>query len=347
MLQQEKIILKRKDEEELKLNYTKIYDLSKLDMLPKINSEKKFLLLITLKKVLLCTNKYVDICNRKEIFHYCLASVLIFAIYIIFFSPLVKIFFLTEEQSDSLQYFDIYKKFYYYSITQIIEIIFRLVFNYFRKRKIIKIFLYYARNELSKIKEDFNIEIDENFDLTINQKKFDTNYFGSKQNHKNDFFQYVICYPNIRYYNWNENILNEHEKIISKIIINNIKSIEDKYIFKYSYSTIIILVIYIFAFYFLTKAKVTYFFFFMITLFFFTKIISIILSIDMKKGLVLKEEIVSKYFIGKGYFVSFSTSVISIFKLNNSYFNYTIDLNETYKRLFKEVSLINEQFNLF
>ena len=346
-MHQEKIILKRKDEEELKLNYSKVYDLSKLDMIPKMNSEKKYSLLITLKKILLCTNKYVDICNKKEIIHYCFASLVIFVIYITFLSPIVKIYFLTEEQSDSLQYFDIYKKFYYYTITQIIEIIFRLFFNYFRKRKIRKILLYYARNELSKIKEDFRIEINENFDLTISKTKKDINYFKKKENHQNDFFQYVICYPNIRYYNWDQNILNDNEKIISTLIKTNIQIIEDKFMFKYSFSAVIIFVIYLIAFYFLTKAKVKYFLIFMIALFLFTKIISIILSIDMKKSLALNEEIVSKYYIAKGYFVSFSTSVISIFKLNNSYCNCNIDLNETYKRLIKEVTFINEQFNIF
>jgi hypothetical protein len=271
----------------------------------------------------------------------------IFVIYITFLSPIVKIYFLTEEQSESLQYFDIYKKFYYYTITQIIEIIFRLFFNYFRKRKIRKILLYYARNELSKIKEDFRIEINENFDLTISKTKKDINYFKKKENHRNDFFQYVICYPNIRYYNWDQNILNDNEKIISTLIKTNIQIIEDKFMFKYSFSAVIIFVIYIIAFYFLTKAKVKYFLIFMIALFLFTKIISIILSIDMKKSLALNEEIVSKYYIAKGYFVSFSTSVISIFKLNNSYCNCNIDLNETYKRLIKEVTFINEQFNIF
>ena len=338
-----KVILKRKDEEEKNSNYTKIYDLSELDKIPNIDTEEKYNLLITIKKLLLCTNKYIDICNRKEMLQYCLASFVIYIIYILILSPLIKIYFLTEEQSNSLQYFNIFKKFWYYSLSQFIEISIRLLFNYYRKFKTRKIILYYARNELNKIKNDFKIDIDENFDLTISKSIDEVN------NETNDkFFQYVICYPNVRYYEWNIKILNEKEKIICNLIKNNLQNSEDKFLLKYAFNTIIIFILYIAAFYFLTKANVKLFFIFMITLFIFTKIISVILSIDMKKYLILNEEIVNKYFITQGYFISFSTSVISIFKLNDNYINISnIDLNEAYKRLHKEFSLINDKLNIF
>ena len=343
-----KIILKRKDEEEKNLNYTKIYDLSQLDIIPEINSEKKYSLLITLKKILLCTNKYIDICNKKEIFQYSLASLFIFLLYAIFLSPIIKIYFLTEEQSNALQYFNIFKQFCCYLISQFIEITFRLLFNYLRKRKIKKIFLYYARIELKKIKDDFTIEIDDNFDLTISKAKYDYKDFKVNEKEKDNFFQYVVCYPNVRYYDWDLKLLNEKEKLICNLIKNNIQTIEDNFLFKYSFSAIIIFSIYIFAFYFLTKAKVEIFFIFMILLFIFTKIISVILSKDMKKTLSKNEELVSKFYIGQGYFVTFSTCIIAIFKLKNSEnYNYDIDLNEAYKRLHKEFTLINEKFNIF
>ena len=54
---QESIILERNDEAEKNLNYKKIYDLSKIDMLKDLNSDKKNILLKTIKKILLCTNK--------------------------------------------------------------------------------------------------------------------------------------------------------------------------------------------------------------------------------------------------------------------------------------------------
>lgn len=341
---QKKIVLKRIDEEEKNLHYSKIYDLSKLDALPEMNEEKKFSLLIAIKKILLCTNKYVEICNNKEILQYCFVAFVIFFIYIVFLSPLIQIYFMTEEQNDSLQDFNVFIKFGYYSISQILEILLRLFFNYYRKRKITKIFLYYARNELNKIKNFFSVEINENFDLSI-CKSIDE---GNDKNDDINFFQYVICYPNIRFYDWNINLLNEKEKVICSLIKNIIQSIEDRFLLKYSFSIIIVIILYFISFYFLTKANTKLFFIFMLTLIVFTKLISLILSNDMKKILVLNEEIVNKSYINQGYFVSFSTCVISIFKLNDKYNGMSeIDLNEAYKCLLKQFNIINDKFKSF
>ena len=207
-----------------------------------------------------------------------------------------------------------------------------------------KIFLYYARNELNKIKNYFSVEINGNFDLSISKSI-------NKDNDENDdisFFQYVICYPNIRFYDWNINILNEKEKIICTLIKNSIQTIEDRFLLKYSFSIIIVIILYFISFYFLTKANTKLFFIFMLILILFTKVISIILSNDMKKNLALNEEIISKFYINQGYFVSFSTCVISIFKLNDKYNGMSeIDLNETYKSLLKQFNIINDKFKSF
>ena len=78
---------------------------------------------------------------------------------------------------------------------------------------------YYAEKELNKIRNEFNIDIDENnFDLIINYKKA-RNIKNNSDNIEPQDFQYVICYPNVRYYDWDDNILNEKEKELSKIII--------------------------------------------------------------------------------------------------------------------------------
>ena len=218
------IILKRNDEEEKKLNYTKIYDLSQIDALPSINQEKKYSLLITIKKVLLCTNKYIDICNQKEILQYFLMSIGIFIFYAVVLSPSIQIYFLTEQQSNDLQYFTLTKKFFYYNISQFLEIIFRLGFNYYRKKRTNKVLLYYARNELRKLNDDFIIDIDEkSFDLIIykDKYKYDNNKYDNNDNdgsNNKNFFQYVICYPNVRYYDWDTKILNETEKVICELV---------------------------------------------------------------------------------------------------------------------------------
>ena len=125
---QGKIVLKRNDIEEQKLNYKKIYNLSLINNIEGINEEKRYSLLITIKKILLCTNKYIDICNKKETREYCVMSLIIFIFYILVLSPGIKIYLLTEEESNALENFSVWKKFFYYSITQIIEILFRLFF---------------------------------------------------------------------------------------------------------------------------------------------------------------------------------------------------------------------------
>ena len=59
----DKLVLKRNNISEREFNYTKIYDLSRIDEIPSLNQEKKILLLSSIKKILLCTNKYIDIFN--------------------------------------------------------------------------------------------------------------------------------------------------------------------------------------------------------------------------------------------------------------------------------------------
>jgi hypothetical protein len=346
----EKIItLKRNDEAEKNLNYKKIYDLSKIDMLGDIDPSKKYYLLIAIKKILLCTNKYVDICNIKEILQYCLMSFIIFIIYIVIISPIIKIYLLTEEESISLDEFNVIKKFYYYWCSQMIEIIFRLIFMYYRKKKVMRIFMHYANNEIKKVKKYFNIKIDENnFDLRICENKdLYYNYNYKSINEDDDFYQYVICYPNVRYYNWDKKILNIEEELISTEVKYHIQAIEDDSLMNSSYVAIIIGIIYILSFYCLTVGKLKMFFFHMFVLFFFTKVMSFVISSKMKEKFISKEEDMSKLYIKKGYFINFSSCVILIFKLKDIYKDSGKEENEIYKILYKQVRNIINMYNIF
>ena len=346
----EKIItLKRNDEAEKNLNYKKIYNLSKVDMLGDIEPNKKYYLLITLKKILLCTNKYVDICNIKEILQYCLMSFIIFIIYIIIISPIIKSYALTEEERITLDEFNVIKKFYYYWISQMLEIIFRLIFMYYRKKKVIRIFMHYANNEIKKIKKYFNIKIDENnFDLRISENKdLYYNYNYKSINEDDDFYQYVICYPNVRYYNWDQKILNEEEKLISNEVKNHIQRIEDDNLMNSSYVAIIIGIIYILSFYSLTIGKLNMFLFYMFVLFLFTKVMSLVISSKMKEKFISTEEVMSKLYIKKGYLINFSSCVIQIFKLKDVYKASQEKENEIYKLLYKQIRNIINMYNFF
>ena len=346
----EKIItLKRNDEAERNLNYKKIYDLSKIDKLGDIEPNKKYYLLIAIKKILLCTNKYIDICNIKELLQYCFMSFVIFIIYIVFISPIIKIYVLTEEESISSDEFNVFTKFKYYWISQMLEIIFRLIFMYFRKKKIIRIFMHYANNEIKKIKKYFNIKINDNtFDLKISESKnLYYNYDYKSSNEDDDFYQYVICYPNVRYYNWDKKILNIEEEEISTEVKYHIQKIEDDNLMNSSYIAIIIGIIYILSFYCLTVGKLKMFLFYMFVLFLFTKIMSLVISSKMKEKFISKEEDMSKEYIKKGYFINFSSCVIQIFKLKDIYKESGKEENEIYKLLYKQVRDIINMYNIF
>ena len=92
-LKKNSIILVRNREEEIKLNYTKIYDLSKIDTIENISFEEKRNLLITIKKILLSINEYILSSNILEIIKYILLSTVIFLSFIIIYCPFYRIYF--------------------------------------------------------------------------------------------------------------------------------------------------------------------------------------------------------------------------------------------------------------
>ena len=227
--QNDELILKRNDESEREFKYKKIYDLSKIDEIPLINPTKKLSLLSSIKKILLCTNKYIDICNQKEIAQYIAVTIGIFILYISILSPFYEIIILTEERINKLGNYNVFNKLKHYIISQSIEIFFRISFNYLRKRKTKKMMLYYAENELNKIRDEFNININENnFDIVIKYKK---GKYNDEENIDYDKdFQYVICFPNVRYYDWDENILNDKEKQLCQTLKTSIKATETNFL---------------------------------------------------------------------------------------------------------------------
>jgi hypothetical protein len=129
---QESILLERNDEAEKNLNYKKIYDLSKIDMFKDLNSNKKNILLKTIKKILLCTNKYIQLYDRKEMLTLFFGSITYFIIYILIISPMIHYFFLTEEESQELESFGISQKLFYFCIYKSTGLIYRYLYSYYR-----------------------------------------------------------------------------------------------------------------------------------------------------------------------------------------------------------------------
>lgn len=345
----ERIILERDPKEEVKLNYTKIYDLSKLDTISNIKPEEKLNLLITIKKLLLCTNDYLDTCNSVELIRYIILTIVIFFLYIILFSPIYKIYFLSEEQANALPEINIIKKFIYYYLIEFIEILFRIIFNIKKRNKVRKIMLYYGKNELKKISNDFIVEIeDETFNLSILRAPKNNEIYNAMitkffKEENNSFYQYVINYPNVRYYKWDKKILNEKENEICNTVILNLKELENVLVKKYSFTVFIVWALYFISFLYFTKGNVKLFLFFRFIIFVFTKVMSIYMSNDLKNNFIKREELLNYIYLLNDYFVLLSGSVINIFKIKDNYIDKNQSISEIFKNINKEVINLNEK----
>ena len=352
-IKKNRIILKRNREEEINNNYTKIYDLSKIDEIENISFEDKKNLLITIKKILLCTNEYIISNNIIEIIRYFILSFLIFILFIILFCPIYKsYFYFSDKELDSSKESSFFQKFYCYFLFEFLEIIFRIVFNNIKKRKIKKIMKNYAKNIINENQKDNNFYLyfdDNNYNIFIIKKLFFNILFKIKENisfyneTKNNFYQYVINYPNVRYYNWDKKILNEKENEIANNIIQTIKLTEKEHVKKFGFTVIIVWSLYFFSFKCLIKGEKLISLFYRLIIFVLTKIVSLIMSYNYKNILKEKEEILSKQYIPNGYFIVLSFTVIQIFKLKDEYVDNSLNIDELYKNINKDVVNLNEK----
>ena len=347
----QKTLIKRNSLEERELRYTKIYDLSKIDCIHNLTPQEKTKLLLTIKALLLSTNDYIDTGNRLEVSRYIILTQIIFIFYLLVFVPIYKNYFLQESQINIKPPLSNSYRFMIYNLIEIFELIFRLVFNYYKRKKVRKIMTFFGKNELKKISEFFIINLSKDtFDLTI-QRTNTNNYISfCKENQeinvlseKYNFYNYVINYPNVRYYQWDRNILNDKEKEIVNSILGNLNEVETQYVKKYSFSVVIIWVFYFACFKFLFLGQVKKFFIYRIILFSFTKIFSIFMSMDYKNRLEQREKILSKNYIPQGYFILLSSSVIEIFKLKETFTDNNVFVEEHFTKLNKEVSDLNEK----
>ena len=342
---QESILLERNDEAEKNLNYKKIYDLSKIDMFKDLNSNKKNILLKTIKKILLCTNKYIELYDRKEMLTFIFGSFTYFIIYILIISPIIHYFFLTEEESLKLENFGISQKLFYFCIYKSTGVISRFLYSYYRKDVLSNMFLYFARKELIKIKKYFIIFINHKFDLFIIDNKNSFNKDEEKE--EDNFYQYVICYPNERITEWDSNILSEKENQIFNHVLNGVGNIENDIKLKSAYILIGCFILNLCPLYFLTIANIRKFYIFLIISFVITRFGLLMIFVKRKIKLILNEQIPNKEYISQGYFVSFNTCMIEIFRLNSQYENISgeNEIKEAYKKLSKQINDINSKFN--
>ena len=347
------IILKRNRENEMNLNYSKIYDLSRIDEIENITFEEKKDLLIDIKKLLLITNEYILSSNVLEIAKYLILSFIIFILFMIFYCPVYKSFFLSSENQEiSFKESSFFEKLLCYSIFEIIEISFRIIYNNRKERKVRKIMKNYAQTILNQRQNEnnFNLYIDNNFNIFIKRKSILKNVSNIKEEkesflkaQKNCFYQYVINYPNVRYYKWNRNILNQKENEIADNIIQTIKLAEREYVKKFGVSLFVVWALYFLSFNNLIKGEKLKSLFYRFIIFVFTKIVSYFMSNNFKNCLKEKEELLSKQYMPNGYFVILSYFVIQIFKLKNEYADNTLNINENFKNIYRNIINLNEK----
>ena len=350
-LQNNSIILKRNSEEEVRLNYTKIYDLSQINRIKDISIEEKTSLLITIKKILLSTNEYIYTNNILEITRYIIMSLLIFISFLIVYSPIYKSYFLSEKELENIDESTFIQKLYCYFFFEIIEIIFRITIDNMKTKKVTKIMRYYAKSIINQNIDNFSLNFeDTNFDLYILRKSFFKNLINFNKDNKlslagvkNDFYQYVIIYPNVRYYKWDRKILNEKENEIANNIIKTISMAEKEHIKKFGFSVIIVWILYFLSFNRLIKGQKLNSLGYRFIIFAFTKIVSYFMSNYFKNNLMEKEEILSKQYIQQGYFILLSFTAIEIFKLKDGYVDNSLNINEIYKNIHKDVVNLNEK----
>lgn len=351
-LKKNSIILKRNKEEELDLKYTKIYDLTHLNKIEDMTTEEKTNLLITIKKILLSTNDYISASNVIEITRYILMSIIIFIAFIIIYTPIYKNFILEEKVYDSLNESSFFQKLYCYFFFEILELIFRIILNEMKSKKVFKVMKFYARSIIKQNEQNFILYLeDNNFDLYILRKSIIKNAFNMNNQEskpfirgaKNDFYQYVINYPNVRYYKWDTKILNQKEVEIVNDIILAIKLAEKEHVKKFGFSVIIVWIIYFLSFNNLIKGEKMISLGYRFIIFVFTKIVSYFMSYSFKSNLMEKEEILSKRYLQNGYFIILNFSVIQIFKLNDEYVDKSLNLDEIYKYIHKDITDLNEK----
>lgn len=339
----EQIRLIRNNQEEINKNYTKIYDLSRINSLKNISPQEKYLLLCTIKKVLLCT-KYINFYFLiKNLLQDILFYVFTYIIYCIFLYPLYLLSIVLEEQRTAIIEYTFIKKFIIYFSIHSFKIILNLFENIFILIKIKTILLNYAKNEINKAKNNFTITIDSNtYDLTIKMNK---NKYKNEIRTNNQFFQYIICYPSIGDGVLDEKLLTEKEINIINDVKGNIKENQMKELsLKKQYFYSLIIGLYIVSFYFLTFGQIKEYI---------VSIIVIFLCYFAFDNFYLKAKFATfnresdynsnKINMKDGYIVNTNNCVIEIFKLNNIHEEEGNNFDKIYLKYLYEIESMHEE----
>ena len=199
--------------------------------------------------------------------------------------------------------------------THLIILIVVILELYYLKTNFKKFSLYYARSELKKIKNIFIISIDDkSFDLKI---KRNNQVNENESNSKDDFYQYVICYP--KYFDdIDTNIITPFENSLFYLTrLAEMKMVEINLPMKYN--KIIILIFEIISFYYLTLARIKMYNIIIVILSIIDALIECYYKIKRHENAKAMEYLIFRRYLKMGYFINMCDDIIEIFKLNKNY----------------------------
>ena len=333
------IVLKRNDDEEKRKNYKKIYDLSLIDSIKNITPDEKLLLLSTIKKILLCTNKYIDSFNKKYLLDLLELLGFYFLVYLIIFLPIFRFIVMTEEQVEYTKGYTIYIKFRMFVESHIIVVILKILDLAPTRSKYKKLNLYYARREINKIKNIFNIAIDDKtFDLKIKRNNQIT-----EPNSEDEFYQYVICYPKY-FYDIDPNIITPQESLMLELTkVTEMKVFGTIFIMKYT--KILFFIGEIISFYYLSLARIMMYNVILIINIFINSGIDFYYGIKRHERVRIIQYMILRRYFKDGYFINMSDEITEIFKLNKKYEEEGEKAETDYLNIYKKIEAIHDKVN--
>jgi hypothetical protein len=347
------IMLDRNRNEELNCNFTKIYDLSKIDSKENLSFEQKQNILITIKKILLSTNLYFYTNFFSDLITSSLKTVISFLFFILVYTPLYKAYFYqSEEKKNPPNGCPFYQKLLCFFIFWLID----RKSDIPKVKEIKKIMNFYAqsivieRNNNKEINDNLMFVNEDNLTVFIIKK----NVFYGRISYPNidiekvnkcledKFYQYVINYPNNRNFFWDRKILNEKENEIANDIISAINSTENILFIKYSFKFIANIIFFILSCNNFIEGNSKYGFIYRYCEIIVNLIVSILKEKSYKSALLEKEILLSLKYIPYGYFIRIDDTIIQIFKLNDEYADNTFNVEDTYKKILNKIDNLNE-----
>ena len=216
--------------------------------------------------------------------------------------------------------------------------------------KLRNIMYIYVKSILNQNKNEiFNINVDYDFNIYILRKSYfkDVINLNEKESFldktKHDFYNYVINFPNTYYFEYDRKILNELENQITDDIVKAVRITEKEHSQKYGISIILDVIAYILLFNSLIKGKKWTAFFYGVIISAIDKIFLIIIEYYNNISYSYLQETINKHYLSYGYFIVLKYPVFQIFKLKDGYIDKTLNIEDQYKIVNKDIGNLNEK----